>query len=124
MGTAAKDIVRLTDETCPTLQQLVAGPRGARDEALRARRLLKTAVAGPTWPDQPMTAAFEVGVSTRLRCSGQVKTDTQLSNQSKLFIGLGTNIPEIRMLPSALVAHLDVINDNVPCLLTRGVITM
>ena len=57
-------------------------------------------------------------------CSGQGKTDTQLSNQSKLFICIGTNIPQIRMFPSAIVEHLDVINDIVPCLLTCGVITM
>ena len=61
---------------------------------------------------------------TKEQCSGQVKTDTQLSNQSKLFICSGTHIPEIRMLPSAIVEHLDVINDIVPCLLSRGVITM
>lgn len=69
---------------------------------------------------------IEVGVLVQRssECSGQVKTDTQLSNQSELFIFIGTNIPEIRMLPSAIVEHLDVINDIVPCLLTRGVITM
>ena len=51
MGKAAKYIVRLTDE------------------ALRARMLLKADVDGPNWPDQQITEAFEVGVSTlhRLR---------------------------------------------------------
>jgi hypothetical protein len=70
--------------------------------------------------DQPGFRNAEAGV----KCSGQVKTDTQLSNQSKLFIGIGTNIPKIRMLPPAIVEHLDGINDVVPGLLTRGVITM
>ena len=39
-------------------------------------------------------------------CSGQVKTDTPLSNQRQLFIFIGTNIPEIRMLPCAIVLML------------------
>jgi transposase len=41
----------------------------ARDKALRARMLLKADVDGPNWPDQQITEAFEVGVSTihRLR---------------------------------------------------------
>ena len=69
MGKEAKDIVRLTDAERHTLQQLVAGPRVARDQALRARMLLKADVDGVNWPDQQITEAFEVGVSTihRLR---------------------------------------------------------
>ena len=69
MGKEAKDLVRLTDEERHTLQPLVAGPRVARDKALRARMLLKADVDGPNWPDQQITEAFEVGVSTihRLR---------------------------------------------------------
>lgn len=69
MGKEAKYIVRLTGEERHTLQPLVAGPRVARDKALRARMLLKADVEGPNWPDQQITEAFEVGVSTihRLR---------------------------------------------------------
>ena len=69
MGKEAKYIVRLTDEERHTLQQLVVGPRMARDKALRARMLLKADVDGPSWPDGQITDAFEVGMSTihRLR---------------------------------------------------------
>jgi transposase len=64
MGREAKYIVRLTDEERYTLQQLVAGPRVARDKALRARMLLKADVDGPNWKDERITDAFEVGMST------------------------------------------------------------
>ena len=39
MGKEAKYIVRLTDEERHTLQQLVGGPRVARDKALRRSML-------------------------------------------------------------------------------------
>ena len=69
MGKKAKYIVRLTDEERRTLQQLVVGPRVARDKALRARMLLKADVDGPHWHDGQIIDAFEVGMSTihRLR---------------------------------------------------------
>ncbi len=47
MGQEAKYIVGLTDEERYLLQQLVVGPRVARDKALRARMLLKADVDGP-----------------------------------------------------------------------------
>src|SRR6266436_5405103 len=64
MGKAAKYVVRLTDEERQTLQQLVAGPRVARDKALRARMLLKADGDGPGWSDGQLADAFDVGVST------------------------------------------------------------
>jgi transposase len=69
MDKATKYIVRLTDEERHTLRQLVLGPRVARDQALRARMLLKADVDGPHWHDGQIVAAFDVGVSTihRLR---------------------------------------------------------
>ncbi len=69
MGQEAKYIVGLTDEERYLLQQLVVGPRVARDKALRARMLLKADVDGPDWRDGQIADAFEVGVSTihRLR---------------------------------------------------------
>lgn len=57
-------------------------------------------------------------------CAGQVKTDTKLSNQSKFFILIGTNIPEIRVLPSAVVEHLNVIDNIVLRFLPGGVIAL
>lgn len=67
MGKEAKDIVRLTDEERHILQQLVVGPRVARDKALRARMLLKADLDGPHWRDGQIADAFEVGVSTMHR---------------------------------------------------------
>ncbi len=64
MGKEAKYVVRLTDEERQTLQQLVAGPRVARDKALRARMLLKADVDDPGWSDGQIADAFDVGVST------------------------------------------------------------
>jgi len=64
MGKEAKNVVRLTDEERQTLQQLVAGPRVARDKALRAWMLLKADVDGPGWSDGQIADAFDVGVST------------------------------------------------------------
>jgi hypothetical protein len=55
-------------------------------------------------------------------CCGQGKTDTQLSNPSKFLIFIGTDIPEIRVLPSAVVEHLDVSDNIVARLSTRSVI--
>jgi hypothetical protein len=55
-------------------------------------------------------------------CCGQGKTDTQLSNPSKFLIFIGTGIPEIRVLPSAVVEHLDVSDNIVARLSTRSVI--
>jgi hypothetical protein len=57
-------------------------------------------------------------------CCGQGKTDTELSNPSNFLIFIGTDIPEIRVLPSAVVEHLDVRDNIVSCLLTRGVISV
>jgi transposase len=69
MGKEVKYIVRLTNAERHTLQQLVVGPRVARDKALRARMRLKADVDGPSWHDRQIAEAFEVGVSTihRLR---------------------------------------------------------
>ena len=69
MGKEAKDIVRLTAEERHILQQLVVGPRVARDKALRARLLLKADSDGPHWSDGQIADAFEIGASTihRLR---------------------------------------------------------
>jgi hypothetical protein len=67
MGKDAKDIGRFTDEERQTLQQLVAGPRVARDKALRARIRLKADVDGPGWNDGQIAAAFDVGASTMHR---------------------------------------------------------
>src|SRR5258705_5345343 len=64
MGKEAKYLGRLTDEERQTLQQLVAGPRVARDKALRARMRLKADVDGPGWSDGQIADAFDVGVST------------------------------------------------------------
>ena len=64
MGKEAKYIVRLTDEERHTLQRLVAGPRVARDQALRARMRLKAEVDGPSWNDGQITDAFAGGMST------------------------------------------------------------
>ena len=64
MGKEAKYIGRLTDVERHTLQQLVVGPRVARDKALRARMLLKADVDGPCWKDGQIAEAFDVGVST------------------------------------------------------------
>lgn len=64
MGKEAKYVVRLTDEERQILQQLVAGPRVARDKALRARMLLKADGDGPGWSDGQIADAFDVGVST------------------------------------------------------------
>src|SRR6266403_1674626 len=75
MGKEAKYVVRLTDEERQTLQQLVAGPRVARDKALRARMLLKADVDGPGWSDGQIADAFEVGVSTIHRLRQRVVED-------------------------------------------------
>ena len=55
-------------------------------------------------------------------CCGQGKTDTQFSNPRQVLIFMGTDIPERRVLPSAVGAHLDVSDHIVARLLTRGVI--
>ena len=49
------------------------------------------------------------------------KTDTKLSYQRTFFVVIRTDIPEIRMLPPAVIEHLDVSDDIVFGFLTRGV---
>ncbi len=63
MSKETKYVVRLTAEERQPLQQLVAGPRVARDKALRARRLLKADGDGPGWGDGHIAAAVDVGVA-------------------------------------------------------------
>jgi len=75
MGKEAKYVVRFTDEERQTLQQLVAGPRVARDKALRARMLRKTDVDGPGWSAGQIAEAFEVGISTLPRLRQRVVED-------------------------------------------------
>jgi transposase len=75
MGKEAKDVVRLTDEERQTLQQLVAGPRVARDKALRARMLLQADVDDPGWSDGQSADACDVGVSTIHRVRQRVVED-------------------------------------------------
>jgi len=79
MGKEAKYIVRLTDEERQTLQQLVVGPRVARDKALRARMLLNGRCRWSNWPDQQIAEAFEVGGPPSIDCaSGWSRTGWRL----------------------------------------------
>ena len=75
MDKETKYVVRLTDAERQTLQQLVVGPRVARDKALRARMLLKADVDGPGWSDGQIADAFAVGVSTLHRFRQRVVAD-------------------------------------------------
>ena len=56
-------------------------------------------------------------------CSGQVKMDTQLSNIGYPLEVIGTDIPERRVQPHAIVEHLDVIDHIIARFLTRGIVT-
>ena len=55
-------------------------------------------------------------------CSGQVKTDTQLSGTRNVFILIGAHIPKIRMLPLTVGEHFDVIDYIIASFLPRLVI--
>jgi hypothetical protein len=57
-------------------------------------------------------------------CCGQVKTDTQLSCLSDVFVRIGTDIPEIRMFVPTVIEHLDVIHHVIPRLLPRHIIAL
>jgi hypothetical protein len=61
--------------------------------------------------------------TTVVSCSGQVKTDTQLSNIGYPLEVIGTDIPERRVQPRAIVEHLDVIEHLIARFLTRGLVT-
>ena len=54
-------------------------------------------------------------------CSGQGKTDTPLSNFGEPLEVIGTDLPERRVQPRAVVKHLDVIDHSIPRFLTRGI---
>ena len=56
-------------------------------------------------------------------CSGQVKTDTQLSHMGYPLEVMGTDIPERRVQPRAIGEHLDVIDHIIPRFLPRGLVT-
>ena len=117
--------MRLTFRCCK-IQSLVA-----RRSA--SSRSFHTSAGGYSRPSPPKNGthskqSFRVSTSGSSSlaivwsCCGQGKTDTQLSNPSKFLIFIGTDIPEIRVLPSAVVEHLDVSDNIVARLLTRGVI--
>ncbi len=55
-------------------------------------------------------------------CSGQVKTDTKLSQPCDFFVFIGTDVPEIRMFAATVVEHLDIIDDVITGFLTRQII--
>ena len=57
-------------------------------------------------------------------CCGQVKTDTQLSCLSDVFVRIGTDIPEIRMFAPTVIEHLDVIHHVIPRFLPRPIIAL
>ena len=59
-----------------------------------------------------------------LNWSGQGKKDTKLSYPRTFFVLIRTDIPEIRILPPAVIEHLDVSDDVVFGFLTCGVITV
>lgn len=61
---------------------------------------------------------------TWLNCNGQGKTDTELSGLAQGLVFIGTDIPEIRMLPRAVVEHLDGINDVMPRFLPGRILAM
>ena len=86
MGKEATYVVRFTDEERQTLQPLVAGPRVARDKALRARMLLKTDVDGPGWSAGQIAEAFEVGISTLPRLRQRV-VEERLDLRANWFEG-------------------------------------
>jgi integrase len=56
-------------------------------------------------------------------CCGQGKTDTEFNNPSTFLICIGTDIPEIRVLPSAVVEHLDVVDHIISRFLACGIVT-
>jgi len=76
------------------------------------------------WPQCGPRSAIDPSLS-RLPpatiCCGQGKTDTQLSNSSQFLLCIGTDIPKLRVRPSAVVEPCDVSDDIVSRLLTRGV---
>ena len=56
-------------------------------------------------------------------CRGQVKIDTQLSHHSSFLKFIGTDIPEIRGLSSAVVEHLDGVDHLISRFLACGIVT-
>jgi transposase len=77
MGKEAKYVVRLSNEERATLESLVGDRRAAADKRLRARMLLKAdvGVRGPSWSDEKIAEAFEVGLSTIHRLRQRVVED-------------------------------------------------
>jgi hypothetical protein len=57
------------------------------------------------------------------RCSGQGKTDAEASNCGYRLEVSGTDIPERRVPPRAIVEHLAGSDPTVPRFLTRGLVT-
>ena len=55
-------------------------------------------------------------------CDGQVKTDTELSHLGQPLEVMGTDIPQIRVQPLAVVEHFDVIDHIIPRFLPRGIV--
>jgi hypothetical protein len=55
-------------------------------------------------------------------CDGQVKTDTALSHLGQPLEVLGTDIPQIRVQPLAVVEQFEVIDHRIPRFLPRGLV--
>src|SRR5215510_9748311 len=57
-------------------------------------------------------------------CSGQGKTDTELSGLEHSLVGIGTDIAQIRVQPRAVVKHFDIVNHIIPRFLPGGILAM
>jgi hypothetical protein len=57
-------------------------------------------------------------------CSGQVKTDTQLSCLGEFFVYIRADIPKIRMFTPTVVEHLNIVDDVITGFLARQILTL
>jgi hypothetical protein len=102
------------------IQRSRAEPERWKSEAEQLRRLEQH----PTPSQPPEKPIGQPSLPETISpCSGQVKPDTQLSNMGYPLEVIGTDIPERRVQPRAIVEHLDVIDHIIPRFLTRGIVT-
>ena len=72
------------------------------------------------WPEGTPPAAEMIQLEWG-HCDGQVKTDSELRHPGQPLEVIGTDIPQIRVQPLAVVEHFDVIDHIIPRFLPRGI---
>lgn len=112
-------------EALATNAQLGARPWVAYTQYEYAQMLLVQQGAGAHAKARALlSSAWATARELAMLCSGQGKTDTELSGLEHSLVGIGTDIAQIRVQPRAVVKHFDIVDHIIPRFLPGGLPAM